>query len=121
MTCLKLKSSKNLSNLFKEFNSFSSQQNKDTENIINCKYYNTDEIQCIYIDKNIYIYIYILYIYILYIYIYIYTLRIILSIKSSIKRIRNFVKKFFCNIVAPHIHTGHTGFTFISSSPTTFT
>ena len=31
--------------VFKEFNNFSSQQNKDTENLINCKYYNIDEIQ----------------------------------------------------------------------------
>ena len=38
-TCSTLKPCKSLSNLFKEFNNFSSQQNKDTENIINCKYY----------------------------------------------------------------------------------
>ena len=44
-TCSTLKPCKSLSNLFKEFNNFSSQQNKDTENIINCKYYNIDEIQ----------------------------------------------------------------------------
>ena len=31
--------------VFKKFNNFSSQQNKDTENLINCKYYNIDEIQ----------------------------------------------------------------------------
>ena len=47
-TCSTLKTPKNLSNLFKEFRNFSSQQNKDTENIINCKYYNIDEIQNIY-------------------------------------------------------------------------
>ena len=44
-TCLTLKNSKNLSNFFNEFNNFSSLQRKDTENIINCKYYNTDETQ----------------------------------------------------------------------------
>ena len=44
-TCSTLKPCKSLSKLFKEFNNFSSQQNKDTENIINCKYYNSDEIQ----------------------------------------------------------------------------
>ena len=33
------------SNLFNEINNFSSQQNNDTENIINCKYYNIDDIQ----------------------------------------------------------------------------
>ena len=36
---------KSLSNLFNEFSNFSSQQNKDTGNIINCKYYNIEEIQ----------------------------------------------------------------------------
>ena len=46
-TCLTLTSPKNLSNLFNEFNNFSSQQNKDTENVINCKYYNIDEIRSI--------------------------------------------------------------------------
>ena len=44
-TCSTLKPPKNLSNLFNEFNNFSSQQNKNTENIINCKYYDTEEIQ----------------------------------------------------------------------------
>ena len=44
-TCSTLKPRKSLSNLFKEFNNFSFQQNKDTENIINCKYYNIDDIQ----------------------------------------------------------------------------
>ena len=36
-TCSTLKPPKNLSKLFNEFNTFSSEQNKDTENIINCK------------------------------------------------------------------------------------
>ena len=44
-TCSKLKSPKNLSNFFNEFNNFASQQNKDTENIINCKHYNIEKIQ----------------------------------------------------------------------------
>ena len=35
----------NSSNLFNEFKNFSSQKNKDTENIINCKYYDTEVIQ----------------------------------------------------------------------------
>ena len=43
-TCSTLKP-KNLSNLFNEFNNFSSQQNKNTENIMNCKYYDIEEIQ----------------------------------------------------------------------------
>ena len=43
-TCSTLKP-KNLSNPFNEFNNFSSQQNKKTENIINCKYYDIKEIQ----------------------------------------------------------------------------
>ena len=42
---MNIKYLKNLSNLFTEFRNFSSQQIKDTENIINCKYCNTDEIQ----------------------------------------------------------------------------
>ena len=46
-TCSTLKTLKNLCNLFNEFNKFSSEQNKDTENIINCTYYNIDEIQSI--------------------------------------------------------------------------
>ena len=33
-----LKTPKNLSDLFNEFNHFSSQQKKDTKNIIQCKY-----------------------------------------------------------------------------------
>ena len=44
-TCSTLKPPKNLSNLFNEFNNFSSQQRKNTENIINCKYYDIEEIQ----------------------------------------------------------------------------
>ena len=35
-TCSTLKPPKNLSNFFNEFNNFSFQQNKDTENVINC-------------------------------------------------------------------------------------
>ena len=44
-TCSALKPPKNLSNLFNEFNNLSSQQNKITENIIYCKYYDIEEIQ----------------------------------------------------------------------------
>ena len=44
-TCSTIKRPNNLSNLFNEFNGFSFQQNKDTENTINCKYYDTEEIQ----------------------------------------------------------------------------
>ena len=44
-TCLTLKPPKNLNNLFNEFNNLSSQQNKITENIIYCKYYDIEEIQ----------------------------------------------------------------------------
>ena len=44
-TCSTLKPPKNLDNFFNEFNNFSSQQNKSTENIINCKYYGIEEIQ----------------------------------------------------------------------------
>ena len=36
--CSTLKLPKNLSNPFNEFNNFPSQQNKDTNNVINCKY-----------------------------------------------------------------------------------
>ena len=43
-TCSTLKPPKNLSNLFNVINNFSSQQNKDTEIIINCKYYDIEEI-----------------------------------------------------------------------------
>ena len=44
-TCSTLKSPKNLSDLFNGFNDFSYQQNKNTENIINCQYYDIEEIQ----------------------------------------------------------------------------
>ena len=44
-TCSTLKPPKNLNNSFNEFNNFSSQQNKTTENIINYKYFDTEEIQ----------------------------------------------------------------------------
>ena len=44
-TCSTLKPPKNLSHLFNELNNFSSQQNKNTENIISCRYYDTEEIQ----------------------------------------------------------------------------
>ena len=38
-----LKPPQNLSNHFKEIDNFFSQQNKDTENITNCKYCNIEE------------------------------------------------------------------------------
>ena len=41
--CLTLKPTKNVSNLFIEFSNISSQQNKSTENFINCKYFDIDE------------------------------------------------------------------------------
>ena len=44
-TCSSLKPLNNLSNILNRFNNFSSQQNKDFENIINCKYYSIEEIQ----------------------------------------------------------------------------
>ena len=44
-TRLVLKPQENLTNLFNEFNNLSSDQNNDSENIINCKYYGVDEIQ----------------------------------------------------------------------------
>ena len=43
--CSTRKLPKNLSDLFNEFNNFFSQQNKYTENIINCKYYKIEEMQ----------------------------------------------------------------------------
>ena len=43
--CSAIKPPKNLSNPFNEFKTFSSQQNKNTENIINCKYHDNEEIQ----------------------------------------------------------------------------
>ena len=43
--CLVLKPQENLTNLFNEFNNLSSDQNNNSENIINCKFYDIDEIQ----------------------------------------------------------------------------
>ena len=40
-----MKPQENLTNLFNEFNNLSSDQNNNSENIINCKYYDIDEIQ----------------------------------------------------------------------------
>ena len=40
--CSTLKSHKNISNLFNKFNKFFYQQNKDIEDIINCKYYDIE-------------------------------------------------------------------------------
>ena len=45
--CSTLKTPKNFSKLFNEFKNFASQQNKGTENIINCYYYSIDEIRSI--------------------------------------------------------------------------
>ena len=44
-TRLVLKPQENLTNLFNEFNGLSSDQNNNSENIINCKHYDIDEIQ----------------------------------------------------------------------------
>ena len=44
-TRLVLKPQENLTNLFNEFNNLSSDQNNNSENIINSKYYDIDEIQ----------------------------------------------------------------------------
>ena len=44
-TRLVLKPQENLTNLFNEFNNLSSDQNNNSESIINCKYYDIDEIQ----------------------------------------------------------------------------
>ena len=46
-TCLVLKPQENLTNLFNEFNNLTSDQNSNSENIINCKYYDIDKIQTI--------------------------------------------------------------------------
>ena len=46
-TCSALETPKNLSNHFNKFNNFSSQQNKDTESIMNYKYFHIDEIESI--------------------------------------------------------------------------
>ena len=43
--CSTLKPRKNLGNLLMAFNNFSTQENQGTENIFNCKYYNTEEVQ----------------------------------------------------------------------------
>ena len=43
-TCLALKPQKNLSDLFNEFNNFSD-QNKNQENVSNCRYYDLNEIK----------------------------------------------------------------------------
>ena len=43
--CSTLKPTKDLSNLFNAFKNFSSRRNKNTENIIKCKYYDIEEIQ----------------------------------------------------------------------------
>ena len=40
-----MKPQENIPNLFNEFNNLSSDQNNNSENIINCKYYDIDEIQ----------------------------------------------------------------------------
>ena len=44
-TCFTLKSSKNLSHLFNEFNSFSSDINSTPESLINSNYYDIDQLQ----------------------------------------------------------------------------
>ena len=44
-SCLTLKPPKNLSHLFNEFNSFSSDINNTPENVINSKYYDIDQLQ----------------------------------------------------------------------------
>ena len=44
-TCFTLKSSKNLSHLFNEFNSFSSDINSTPESLINSIYYDIDQLQ----------------------------------------------------------------------------
>ena len=44
-TCLVLKPQENLTNLLNEFNNLSSDQNKSSKNIINCNYYDIDEMQ----------------------------------------------------------------------------
>ena len=46
-TRLVLKPQENLTNFFNEFNNLSSDQNNNSENIINCKYYDMDEIQAL--------------------------------------------------------------------------
>ena len=53
-SCLTLKPPKNLSNLFNEFNSFSSDISNTLENIINCNYYDTGQLQTLkeFTDKS---------------------------------------------------------------------
>ena len=47
ITCPVLNPQENLTNLFNEFNNLSLDQNNNSEKIINCKYYNIDEIQAL--------------------------------------------------------------------------
>ena len=53
-SCLTLKPPKNLSHLFNEFNSFSSDINNNPENVINSNYYDIDQLQTLkeFTDKN---------------------------------------------------------------------
>ena len=53
-SCLTLKAPKNLSHLFNEFNSFSSDINNTPENIINSNYYDIDQLQTLkeFTDKS---------------------------------------------------------------------
>ena len=44
-TCLVLKPQENLTNFLNEFNNLSSDQNNNSEKIVNCKYYDINEIQ----------------------------------------------------------------------------
>ena len=47
ITCPVLNPQENLTNLFDGFNNLSLDQNSNSEKIINCKYYNIDEIQAL--------------------------------------------------------------------------
>ena len=53
-SCLSLKPPKNLLHLFNEFNSFSSDINNTPENVINCNYYDIDQLQTLkeFTDKS---------------------------------------------------------------------
>ena len=53
-SCLTIKPSKNLSHLFNEFNSFSSDINNTPENVINSNYYDIDQLQTLkeFADKS---------------------------------------------------------------------
>ena len=53
-SCLTLKPPKNLSHLFNEFNSFSSDINNTPENVINSNYYDVDQLQTLkeFTDKS---------------------------------------------------------------------